>query len=592
MGLFQRAVETYDSSQSLAGVYRAGHEPLAPIGHTLTSAAIEITLDRDGAFMGAVKLDKAEPKTIIPVTEDSNGRTSALSPHPLCEQLKYLAGANEKAHEMYLTQLREWAASPHAHPMLRPILRYVEGGSILSDLQRQGLITAAAKGGYDEKALVRWRVNGLGEDEPSACWQNQALFRAFTEYYGEKISRREQGLCMLEGERAALASQHPKGVIPINGNAKLISANDASGFTYRGRFTEDWQAATVGYVASQKAHNALRWVAAEQGVSIGGRSFLCWNPRGKQLPSPMAGLRKKEAKPSWLPSDYREELKNTLFSFKAESQLKGDETAILAAFDAATTGRLALTYYNELSVARFLQRMQDWDAHCCWYTPFGIQAPPLWQIVDCAFGLQRGAFLETDDKIKRQHVQRLLNCKLSGGVLPYDIVRALTQRASMPLAYDMKLWRGIVRTACAVMQKYNFDTNRGGNEMAWELDKKDRSFQYGRLLAVMERAETDYYHDADVDRQTNAIKAMSEFRRRPWQVFERINRQLHLAYLPRMDKRSAARYERLAGEIVGILSSFEESELNRPLEDTYLMGYELQRNAFFEKKEKTETEEK
>ena len=33
MGLLQRAVETYDANTALIGVYRDGHEPLAPIGH-------------------------------------------------------------------------------------------------------------------------------------------------------------------------------------------------------------------------------------------------------------------------------------------------------------------------------------------------------------------------------------------------------------------------------------------------------------------------------------------------------------------------------------------------------------------------------
>ena len=129
--------------------------------------------------------------------------------------------------------------------------------------------------------------------------------------------------------------------------------------------------------------------------------------------------------------------------------------------------------------------------------------------------------------------------------------------------------------------------------MAWELDKRDRSFQYGRLLAVMERGEADYYGKIQESRQTNAIKYMSEFRQRPWFVFERINRQLHQAYLNRVDAWQASRYERLVGEIMAILSEFPEGELNKPLDDIYLMGYELQRNSFFTKKEDNnkETEE-
>ena len=127
--------------------------------------------------------------------------------------------------------------------------------------------------------------------------------------------------------------------------------------------------------------------------------------------------------------------------------------------------------------------------------------------------------------------------------------------------------------------------------MAWELDRKERSFQFGRLLAVMERGEADYYGRIQESRQTNAIKFMSEFRQRPWFVFERVNRQLHQAYLPRIDQWQANRYERLVGEIIGFLSDFPEEELNKPLEDTYLMGYELQRNSFFAKKENSNSEE-
>ena len=45
MGLFQRALETYEANSGLIGVYRAGREPLAPVGHILTNANIEVTLN-------------------------------------------------------------------------------------------------------------------------------------------------------------------------------------------------------------------------------------------------------------------------------------------------------------------------------------------------------------------------------------------------------------------------------------------------------------------------------------------------------------------------------------------------------------------
>ena len=124
--------------------------------------------------------------------------------------------------------------------------------------------------------------------------------------------------------------------------------------------------------------------------------------------------------------------------------------------------------------------------------------------------------------------------------------------------------------------------------MAWELNRRDRSFQFGRLLAIMERAEADFYSKTNETRQTNAIKFMSEYRQRPWTVFERLNRQLHQAYLTRVEPWQAARYERLKDEVCGILCDEPEAVLNKPLSDSYLMGYELQRNSFFAKAETTE----
>lgn len=65
-------------------------------------------------------------------------------------------------------------------------------------------------------------------------------------------------------------------------------------------------------------------------------------------------MRAYNAEPKTVPSDYRKALQSTMLSFRKDMQLKGTETAIVAAFDAATTGRLALTYYNEVSLPAFL----------------------------------------------------------------------------------------------------------------------------------------------------------------------------------------------------------------------------------------------
>ena len=296
MGLLQKAVETYQAHSVFVGVEREEHQVLLPVSHILARADLEITLEPEGTFSSARLVDKSEPKIPIPATEESAGRTSGACAHPLCDQLCYLAPYNEEKHRLYIEQLTAWAESSHGHPMLRPILTYVQGGTILSDLVQACQLELDEKGiPKDEKLMVRWRVHGIGAPK-DGCWQQPSLFQAFQAWYAS-LQPEDTALCMITGQYAVAAKQHQKGIIPISGNAKLISANDTSNFTFRGRFTDDSQAATISYEASQKAHNALRWIAAEQGARaiFGGRTFLCWNPQGLQVCHVTAGFWKPES---------------------------------------------------------------------------------------------------------------------------------------------------------------------------------------------------------------------------------------------------------------------------------------------------------
>lgn len=589
MGLMQKAVETYESHLSYASKNRADSAMMAPVGHIVTRAELEITLDIDGGFVNALAVDKSEPKIVIPATESSAGRTSAPCAHPLCEQIGYLLPENETKYKLYVEQLTAWAASEYSHPKIEAILNYVRSGTLVSDLMRCELVKFDADGKLDnDKQLVRWRIQG---EAVEACWLDRSLFDSFTDYYVSNHGGKTM-LCMVSGEETAAAGQHPKGIIPINGNAKLISANDSSGFTYRGRFSEEWQAAGIGYEASQKAHNALRWLAQEQGVILGGRTFICWNPQGRSVAPPMNPLIRLQ-KPVFRPSDYREALKETLNSRKAE--LKLTDGVVIAVFDAATTGRLSLTYYNEFHGHDFLQRLHDWDAVCCWpHRYFGIQSPTLRQIVDCAFGTQRlernEAKMETDERVLRQQMQRMLSCRIDKTPISADVVKALTDKASAPLAYDSSVREKILFTACAVIKKYRYDKFKEEWDMALEPERKDRSYQFGRLLAIMEKVERDTY-GGDETREPNAIRMQSVFCRRPLHVANQINTQLERAYFLRLKPGWRGWYKKLIGQVMEVISTFPEEEQNRPLGDTYLLGYYLQRNALYTKKDDNTAEE-
>lgn len=300
------------------------------------------------------------------------------------------------------------------------------------------------------------------------------------------------------------------------------------------------------------------------------------------------------------PTDYRSMLWSTLQG--RQSQLPSGSGVVIAAFDAATSGRLALTYYNELQGSDFLQRLYDWDTTCCWWdwNPESnrydaIQSPDMFQIINCAFGTQREEkkrfILATDDRVMRQQLQRLIACRVDKALFPADIERALVNRASNPQAYDAQVYRRLLVTACAVIRKYYVDHRKEELTMALDPERKDRSYQFGRLLAVLEKAERDTY-DKNEDREPNAIRLQSVYCERPLQTANTIESQLERAYFPRLKPGMRIYFKNLIGEIMEQIVASPEHEWNKPLGDTYLIGYYLQRNELYKsRKQKEDTEE-
>lgn len=596
MGLMQKAVETYDCHAALAGVPDAMRETLTPISHIVQNAQIEVTIDANGNFISAAavvkdkKSERDESKTIIPATYKSSIRAKSPCAHPLSDKLSYLIPSSTERHDLYLKQLSDWANSEYSRPKVMAVLKYIESESLLDDLERNGLVTKDSNGELDARYdddFVRWRVTGDGAVAP--CWEDKSLIEAFIAYSEMLRDGSDSALCMITGEVLPIIEKHPKGVVSAAYGAKLISANDSSNFTYRGRFAEPSQAATISYVASQKAHNALRWVVANQGVIIGGRTFVCWNPKGKDVPNAMHSLLSvsDSQKKAATPSDYKKQLADAVNGWKLN--LPDNEDVVIASFDAATTGRLSVTYYNELRASDFIDRLAHWQQTCCWENnQFGYQSPSVRQIAQCAFGVERTEWLDVDDRILKEQVQRLLHCVIDKAPMPSDIVQALMHRASMPLAYNNINRRKILFTACAAIYAYRTQAKKEEWTMSLDKEKKDRSYQFGRLLAVMEKVERDTY--TDEGREPNAIRMQSVFCDRPLYTAKIINDRLN-PYFERLRPGSRAYYKKLIGEITEQLSNYDDAQLNRPLGDTYLMGYYLQRNELYTSKSNETKEE-
>ena len=595
MGLLQQAIKTYDFMDKigLVGKYEEGKEPLAPIGHILANPQIQITLNKNSEFVSAEKIDK---KIIIPVTEESSGRTSSAVAHPLCDSIGYISGIDEEKYDLYISALKEWSNSSYGDGKLRIILEYVQTKKIIKNLEESGLIKRNNDGKVEnDKDIICWRIIGLNDGNPD-LYKDVKLMNKYKLYYTNKKNDDpllSKEICFISGDEEIKAIQHLKGVVSLNGNAKLISSNDSTNFTYRGRFFVPEEALSIGYFSSQKAHNVIKWLVSNQKVVMGKRVLICWNPNGKELPSTQSPLLARNSEKKIEPSNYKKELQSILYGFKKVISVYDD--VVIASFDAATTGRLSISYYNELKESDFLDRLEYWDLTCCWYSnKYGVYSPSLREIIDCTFGYQRGnddiSKLETSPEIISQHMQRLISCRLDKKKIPIDILKRLVNNSNNLQIYNDMNRRRILFTACSIIKKYKNDYEKEEVEMALDVEKKDRSYQYGRLLAVLEKIEKDTYDKGD-SRETNAIRMQSVFVKRPAYTTKIVLEQLKNSYYPKLKPGVRVYYDKTIGQIMDVISEFDDYEYNKPLTETYLLGYYLQQNNMYSKKEEEEEKE-
>ncbi len=611
--------QTYEANAHMAGQPVEG-APLSLVAHMTAYAQLEVTVSPEGDFLGVIELKREDGRTIVPVTEASASRANVVAPHALCDMLAYVAGdfghylADKKAidksaekFERYISALRGWVQSSYSHPKVQAIYAYLSRQQLMRDLIASGVITLSdgkfsdkkIAGAVYEKVLVRFRVSG---DQPEATWQDKTLFDSYICYYAA-TQENKKDICYLAGTIDTISTTHPKGIFAASYGAKLVSANDKTNFTFRGRFTTAEQASAIGYEATQKAHSALTWRAARQGVIAGTqdkRTYICWNPNGKKVVDldSFMGLEEDGTPQAYTEEGYKKRLIKALNGFR--NQLDNNDDIVVMGLDAATTGRLSIIYYNALKGSDFYDRLTDWALTCCWHftrftpekKPYTTVLTPLTkQIVRCAFGVERGAFLEVDDKVMKEQYQRILYCMLDKKPLPRDMMHAAVLRTSTPLAYSFGNRERMLSTTCALIAKYHHDRSKGVSiNMALDYENSDRSYLFGRLLAVLEKAERATFTREET-REPNAIRLQSAYVNHPMSTWLILEDKLN-PYFQRMQLGSRKYYKGIMEEIVAKLGTlFKPEDLNRPLEELYLIGYYLQRAALNQSKSKDENRE-
>ena len=658
MSWMQKLYRTYEYVQEQG----LNDEDLALPFHMSKAVHLKVILNDKAELVGVERFD-VKKQVPIQVTEKSSKRAgSTIASYALHDSLQYiaktagnyltieylskvaekdngkkwkefLAGTDEykqkfadtekakykDCFEFYEKQLSGWAEFGNLKE-INIVLQYIQKGSLIEDLLEKQIfsfkdnILSAGKDDPFSLTIV-WAVE-ISNDPHSDLWSKNSIKKQWIEYQESQSGeeREQPELCYITGERDYAAKAYPK----IEGNAKLVSANDTSGFTFLGRFLSDKQAVALGRDVSQKAFNMLKWLIKRQGIRNGDQVTVAWAISGKPVPSPMKDISSEidwdnldisavenpdeiaaqrlpensEASLDWSVNIGRaaaQIIKKKLHGYQAE--LKEYEQISLIMLDSATPGRMALTYYQEFLSADYFANLDAWIDDFSWYQRYSIEVPngkkndkrTQWRflppspysIADAVYGKS------LSDTLKKQLYARLLPV-IAGGTfvpIPEDLVRQSFQAACNPNGCENWEWQRNIGGACALYKgwraRHHDLSQRRTYPMSLDTQNRSRDYLYGRLLAVAENTESYALYLAGEKRATTAERYMQRFAENPFATWRNIELALK-PYQERLRNNGKDTGAQAIGEIMELFAT-DDFTCDDKLSGEFLLGYHCQK---------------
>lgn len=674
MSWLSRLYHTYEQVKDNADAQL--HYALMPYYHVKQNVQIIVTINDKGDFVSARLARDGNGKlkslfVTVPATNDSASRAGKYpSAHPLSDKIQYLAKSyqqvyeNHDFHAEYIGLLKNWAESNSSHKKVKAVLEYLTTHDLIEDLVKSNILILNEDGilatpknaseysesifailnkkdGYDTydqgSAFVVWEVidSDLTTVDVIETWKDNNLFIAWQNYYASLDSK--DGFCHITGKNTALASKHPKGILRSSNNAKLISANDMDGFTFRGRFTDDknsikngYQAVNISAEVTEKAHAALAWLLTSQGHEESGQAMVAWAIDGSKIPQPYKPIVPQAViEDAWsdfdseefadiddsdeieeqssklhhhkdIGSQFAHNLKKTMQGYR--QKLTDNDQISVISLDSATPGRMAVTYYYEAMPDDYLTAIADWYDNFAWYSFYfdketnqkrmTIQAPTPYQIAVSAYGSR------VSDAVKKQVVSQVLPVIVEGHYrqIPKTLMDLCVKHACNPLGLENWEWEQNLSVACSLYRGYY---NRLKNDkkrsytVALQENYTSRDYLYGRLLAIAEDIESLALYVAGENRVTTAQRYMQQFANRPFSTWRNIELSLD-PYMKRLKNNRPDYLFNKQNLLNDVMSKFDINDFNNntPLSGEFLLGYHCQKMAFYLAKQTKKTDEK
>lgn len=637
MDFFTTLLNSYEEAERNGLVDNHDHETiLLPLYHTNKRAAndrdiINVTLSTTGQLISAEFAPK-DQRIIFPVTLDSIARSSDKTPHPLTDQFEYLI-LNDNPKKLKNRQnLKQWAESTtdtEIRQFLSTIIAFLEQPDFDTQLINQLYPNEYSR---DNLKITYTIDNKSKTDNLGKCYLEFGIAE-FKDYATVTVSNfinlHNDYITFLNQQFVNEQQEHPENFAYCNisgrfekkttkhrgllGSAKLISASrNGKGENFAGYFAHDADTAineiiTIGYQTSEKMHLMLKYLLENPNSHklLGNDNHLImWHDHTASTSLDLQDLH----------DDLFANLQSNSISYvtpNKESKTIGDSFTsgqnrinntnyFIAILCKTSNGRLALKDFENLDASSLYQKLKKWETQYQWESTYNGETttytPSITNIIYSAYGHEEAGktyftMNANLEQFKSNLYQNCIASLLNGRNLPQSIIKQLENHLKFPKSYP-KLWSKIIKTNLAVL------SHRKDYQPMLDKTETNRSYLFGRLLALYEQVELKKYYHVDNQKEKDAREPNA---RRLWTNCVNKPSLIVTQLKPKVAPYEQALHRKVPGvwshlsreeaEIITLLDAHrKDTDFDKSLDSDFIFGYTAERNFLYTAKQTNESE--
>ena len=449
--------------------------------------------------------------------------------------------------------------------------------------------------------FVRFQV--ILDDCQPEIYQNPDILNEWTKFYPQILElKSEDCLDYLTGKQEPMRTFYPKKIRHQGDGARIISSNDSTIRTFGGRFDPNIpeQAASIGQESLTKALYSLSWlIKNNHAFSYDGLVILAWSTEFIREENPLNFFDDIEYENGKYQFNINSNKALEALAYygnrsKTLDELTASHKVNVLILDGETKGRISICYYNEIDSTAYYKNLTDWFKTLQWLwwnnetEEYQLRTPNLAKLFELIYKENK-----EDKKLRKQFYKNILPCMVEGRPIPRYFVQRAFEKVRKPESfknaqggYANSIWQDAINIACAIFNKYY---NLRGKYMKLDTNETDRSYLFGRLLALTEKVENIATNYAG---QTNAERLFTRFTMRPGQTFFTLQKQLapYFDKLYSQGKAGLANY--FKNEIAEVLDKMTKEDLtsNKAVNEMFIFGYYGQRNHKTDKEKLNESQ--